>query len=391
MKTEGIEKQINDKIESWRKEQGWACSDPFIHSTDVRLFTGFEDILEKIYMFIEMGQNYAVLYGDYGFGKTMILKKICHDLLWKYNIVYFEEPVSRDEIYKELLKNCSLGFFSRLLGKKPGIKDYEKLGNCIEKRTVLVFDEAHSLNEAAFSYLRSLSENSNKFSIIFAGKPEIISMESEKRLPQYLIDRLKLSLPLRVMTDSEAVELIKKRVRFLADSENYLFDDDAIKYLAHKSKYVPREILENASSFVEYAIERGIHRIDVELIERKFTYVTRKQEEVSQTYLTLVQEAKAEVLDRNTFLKELSPLQRRIVEALFKHGKMSTPMLAELLGEDSATIRHMMHRLQGKYDELRLRPRIAHLYPLVIAESVKGVRGNVFSLTHQARKVLSTD
>ena len=386
-----IEKNVSEKIENWQKKQGWSHTDPFTHSTDVKLFTGFEDILKKSYMFLDMGQNYAAIYGDYGFGKTMLLKKLCNTLEWKYNFIYFEEPVDREEIHAEIMKKGKLNFINRILHGKPGIKDYKKLGDIIDKRTVLVFDEAHSLKEETFSYLRNLSENSNKFSIIFGGKPDLVSMESEKRMPQYLVDRLKLSLGIRVMTDEEAVDLIKRRVEIMAESNSYLFTEEAMKYLAHKSKYIPREILENASSFVEYAIERDIHQIKEEDIERKFFYVTRKEQEPSRTYMVMSQEAKGEVVDRVLLLKQLSPLQTRIIEILFKKGQLSTPEIAEQLREESSTIRHMMHRLQGKYDELRLRPGISHLYPLVRGENIRGVRGNTFTLTAQTRKVMSTD
>ena len=386
-----LEKGISEKIDNWKKKQGWDCVDPFTHNTDVTLFTGFDDMLTKIYMFIDMGQNYAAVYGDYGFGKTMMLRKIKHDLTWKYNIIYFEEPVTRDAIYAEILKACRVGFIGRLLKKTPKIKDYEKMGSLVDKRVVLIFDEAHSLSDETFSYLRSLSENGKNFSIIFGGKPDLVALESEKRMPQYLIDRLKLGMPMRAMSETEAVDLIRRRVKLLAKSEKYLFTDEAIKFLAHKSKYIPREILENASSFVEYAIERDLHRIDDEAVERKFFYVTRKEHEPSRTYTIMSQEAKNEAIDRGLFLKQLSPLQTRIIELLFKRGSLSTPEISTELDEDGATIRHMMHRLQGKYDEVKLRPKISHLYPLVIGENIKGIRGNTFTLTAQTRKMLSTD
>ena len=386
-----LEQNISETIDTWKKKQGWSTTDPFIHNTNPRLFTGFEDILKKLYILIDMGQNYGAIYGDYGYGKTMILKKTVQDLKDKYNVTYFEEPVTREQIAESLISYCKIGLFAKLRGKIPKTNDYTRFNTLIDKRTVLIFDEAHSLSEDTYSYLRNLSENGTIFTIIFAGKPDIVSLESENRMPQYLLDRLKLSQPIRSMNKKEAAELIKKRVKILAGSENHLFTDEAIELITRKSRYTPREILENASNLVQYAIEKDTHQIDEDTIERKFYHLTKKQPETSDTYAIITHEAKAEPINKDTFLKELSPLQSRIIETLFRKGPLSTPKIAEELREENATIRHMMHRLQGKYDEIKTRQRIAHLYPLVRSESVQGVRGNIFTLTTQTKKTLSTD
>lgn len=400
--------QESAHIEKWQNEQGWKIRNPFVHITDPKLFVGFDDILKKLYRFAAMGKNYAVVYGQYGYGKTAVVKKIANEFQKKYNIILFEDVPDREYIAKRLKSLCGGKLLRKLTRKDIDTFDYVAFNKLIKNRTILIFDEAHSIDEKVFSYIRSLSENGTTFTTIFAGKPEVISKEAG--LPQYLLDRLELLEGLRPFDENESIELVKKRVQVLAESDNYLFTDKAIKLIGEKSRHIPREILENCSKYVDFSIQEGIHKVDERIIENTFKYVGKEtsipiyeiQEMPEERIGTLERMMEGEVpvfvprasaynIEKQIFLGELSPLQKRIVIYVFKNEPKTAPEIAMGLSDKYDTVRHMLKRLQGKYGEKDVKKKISDLFPLVDERENPSGRGYVYSLSTQVRKIMSLD
>ncbi len=407
--------QEAEKIEKWKQKQGWEMENPFIHLTDPSLFVGFEDLLTKLYQFAALGKNYAVIYGQYGYGKTALIKKAAEEFSKKYNVLLFEDAPKKEYIAQKIKTLCGGSLLRKLKLIKIEDHDYKKINEKIKKRTILIFDEAHALDEQTFSYLRSLSENGTTFSIIFAGKPELI--KGEKILPAYLEDRLDLCEGLRPLYTEEGGELIKKRIEILAKSKAYLFSEQGMKEIVRISRMIPREIIENCSKLVEYAIKKDLHSLDentikkvLEGIESETKHETEQvteskteeiEEEVEEKTSTLERLVEGEAppyvpketynIEKQEFLAELSPLQRRIVMCLYNGEPKTSREIAKDINDKYDTIRHMIKRLQGKYKEPENRPKIKELYPLVLEEpNLKG-RGYAYRLAPHVRKILSTD
>jgi len=431
--------QETSKIENWQKEQGWTVNDPFTHVTNPELFVGFDELLKKLYHFAALGKNYAVVYGQYGYGKTALLKKIAHEYAKKYNVVFFEDAPEVGYISKKIKNLCPGKLMRRMGFGKIDDFDYPFFNKKIRKRTVLIFDESHSIDDKVFSYVRNLSEGGTVFSVVFAGKPELVT--GEKRMPQYLLDRLELSEGLRPLEEKEAEELVKKRVELLANSKNYLFTDGAIRKIIRKSRFIPREILESCSKMIEIAIRDNIHAVDEAKVDAFYRYSFKEaaipeykkeaaispEESISElpmvpeefvqirkpelrfevvpdekisTYERIVEGAapkfdKEKVasfsMSRDEFLAELSPLQKRIVVYLFRNEPKTSPEIAEGIQDKYDTIRHMLKRLQGKYNEPESKRRIISLYPIIEEKENPQGRGYIYALNAQVRKIMSVD
>lgn len=409
------------RIENWQEEQGWKVRDPFTHLTDSKLFIGFDDLLTKLYHFAAIGKNYAVIYGHYGYGKTIVLKKLSHEFSKKYNVILFENPVTKNELKNRLKPLYSNRVLSLLGLQRIDDEDFHTINNAVKKKTVLIFDEAHSLDKDVFSYVRSLSEAGTSFTIIFAGKPELFkAKEAEQRLPQYIIDRLDISEAIRPLNFDESLELVKRRVEQVAVSKDYLFDDDAILYIADKSKYIPRGVLENCSKFVELAMQKNLHKVDYKTVEKYFQSVVKEaaaepvieysvaretapkllKETIEKKVVVKAPERirkesrvqkKAYSIDKQRFMGNLSPLQARIVEYLFENEPRTSPEIASGINDKYDTVRHMLKRLQGKYGEKESRKEISELFPLVYERKNPNGKGYVYGLDTQTRKIMSLD
>ena len=439
---ENFEKET-EKIEEWQRVQAWEVKDPFTHITDAELFIGFNDLLKKIYLFAGLEKNYGVVYGHYGFGKTTLIKKVAKDFSKKYNVLLFEDAPSIERIAEKLNKLAASSFFDKILKKKIDAHDYSSFNKKIKKHTVLIFDEAHSISEEVFSYIRNLTESGKTFSVLFTGKPEL--MDKEKGLPQYLIDRLEFSEGLRPLTEKESVELIKKRVEVLAKSRAYLFTNEAILEIARRSGFVPRDLLENCSKFLEYAIKNNKHEITLKDVEKKYEYVAKeagvmnysfekdvlknekkrskesekltqeKEDRLSEEEVYVPVDEEEEYWKKPTyermmegltpkpvpgieynimkdeFLDELSPLQKEIVSYLFENEPKSAQEIAKAIDNSYDTVRHMLKRLQGKYNEPESKKKIKGMYPLVEAKKNPKKRGYIYFLSSRTRKVMSKD
>ncbi len=408
------------KIEEWQQKQGWEVKNPFTHVTMPELFVGFEDILSKVYSFIELNKNYAVIYGQYGFGKTALIKKIAEDFKNKYNVILFEEPPEKTYLIKKIKELCGNQLLQKIGLIRIDENDYEKINKQIRKKTLLIIDEAHALDEHIFSYLRNLSESGTSFSIIFAGKTELV--KGNKKIPEYLIDRLELCESLRPLTEKESIGMIKKRIEVLAKSNNYLFTENAMKKIAEHSKYIPREIIENCSRMIEFAIENNKHEIRKEDVERFFkmkrdeatpiyepSFSTIKEELKEEPAIEVVEEKTSTLeklvegeppkfvpkqtynLEKHELLTAISPLQRRILLFLFEEEPKTAVEIAKSINDKYDTVRHMLKRLQGKYNEPQNRPTIKDLYPLIEERENMMGRGYIYSLSPHVRKILSSD
>ena len=435
------------KIDEWQRIQAWKVKDPFTHITSAELFTGFDDLLKKLFVFVGLEKNYGVIYGHYGFGKTTLIKKAASDFSKRYNVVLFEDAPDVQRISEKLNSISDTGLISKIFNKKIEAHDYVSFNKKIKKHTVLIFDEAHSISDSVFSYIRNLTESGKTFSVLLAGKPEL--MDRENGLPQYLIDRLEFSEGLRPLNQKEALELIKKRVEVLAKSKAYLFTNDAIIEIAKKSRFVPRDLLENCSKFLEYAINENKHEITLKDVKSKFAYVAKESslpdysfekekikgkmklkgnvENLNEINAALKDKSGEEESDfvsvdededywkkptyermmegsipkpvrgieynimKEEFLDELSPLQKEIINYLFKAEPKSAQEIAKSIDNSYDTVRHMLKRLQGKYNEPESKQKIKGMYPLIETKKNPKKRGYIYFLSRQTRKVMSKD
>jgi type II secretory pathway predicted ATPase ExeA len=404
------------KIEKWQKDQGWKVKDPFIHITDPFLFVGFDDILTKLYHFATMGRNYAAIYGHYGFGKTVLLKKFAYECSKKYNALFFEDSISLDLVINRI-KSIAGNRILRLLGLQMiNGYDFVNLNEMVGRKTILIFDEAHSLDNKIFAYLRSLSEAGTVFSVVFGGKPELIKPVGGIGMPQYILDRLDFSEGLRPLNYDESLNLVKRRVELVAISRQYLLTDNAILLIAENTRYVPRELLEACSKFVDFAIHKELHKIDDKVVEKNWNLVVRRASTKSPIVTTekprkgrarrtvikrpfggrsketkISHREESYSIDRERFIQALSPLQARIIEYLFKNEERTAPEIAKGVSDKYDTVRHMLRRLQGKYDEPNNRMEIKDLFPLITEKKNPNGRGYIYSLSSQVRKIMSLD
>jgi ABC-type oligopeptide transport system ATPase subunit len=155
---------------------------------------GLFDEIDNLLYFVE-SDNCAIIKGESGSGKTLLLTQIIKKYGGKGRIIYIDgnRINKRFEFSKILMKKQS--FMHRLLGKRP-------------KNMILLIDNAKSLTPKAYKQIQYYFDQDYIKSIVFATEDlEALNM------PQSFLDRIgKRVIELKPLSMDEAVELVLERL-----------------------------------------------------------------------------------------------------------------------------------------------------------------------------------
>jgi len=188
-----------------------------------------ENLVKKLNSHVMM-----FLEGEYGQGKTTILKFLINEFSGKNKVIYISRNRSdRAMNYTQLLKGAKKG-----LGKIFGGK---------VKDAILIVDETAKINAQDCAQIEEYFDKGNFKSVIFIDK----SLE-ESRLTESVKKMIgKNVVKLSTITPKDAVALVRSRL----DGNEKLLSDDQIKKIFEKSKKNTRQFLLNMEDVCRNAIE----------------------------------------------------------------------------------------------------------------------------------------
>jgi nucleoside-triphosphatase THEP1 len=181
--------------------------------------------------------------GEYGAGKTSMLKKIINEFRGRRRVIYYncnQKTASID--FDRLLINAG-GFFSRLFRVR-------------KKNMILLLDESSDMNMKDIEMLKQYYQDGFLKSVVFVSKVEDIKLIRE-------IDSLvgKNKYMIRSIDKDDAVKLIRKRIGDL----KFVSDEKIAKIFSRNRN--PRAFLMNCEDVCRYAFERGASKVSDEHIE----------------------------------------------------------------------------------------------------------------------------
>ena len=194
-------------------------------------------------------KGFLVLTGEAGTGKTTLLHQLMADLEKEstINCVFFPNAVmSFDEL---LTATCrDLGLEENETGR---LKKIQSLSKFLTSRspqsgtTVLLIDEAHTLDQSVLEDIRLLSniekENEKLLQIVFSGQPELELKLGRPRLRQ-LKQRVALACRLGSLSPEEVGSFIHSRLDTAGASTQNLFSQAALQRIVGCSQGIPRLI-----------------------------------------------------------------------------------------------------------------------------------------------------
>ena len=228
---------------------GFSCS-PFENTLDQRflfLSESHEEVIEALLYFVKEKKSFALVCGDVGTGKTMIV----HHFLGK--LLGFVKPILIPYPYVEYME--ILRYITRVLKIDPQGKGVLDLTDEVKaaltkasldgKQVVLIIDEAHLLSIDSLEHVRLLSNieitEKKLLQILLIGQNEL-SHKLHRRDMRQLRQRINVNRFLSPMSPSETIEYIDHRLRVAGSSFDRCFEPACKKPIYKMTGGVPRSI-----------------------------------------------------------------------------------------------------------------------------------------------------
>ncbi|MBT3985586.1 hypothetical protein HOD38_05965 [archaeon] len=227
----------------WFRELGF-FNNPFsikpaIYSDRI---VGYEEVVDEI-AFSVLNKKMLFLEGEYGEGKSTILKRLINDFGGQKQVIYYSCNRMEARLNVKKLLNGRYGFWGKLFDMKP-------------KDMILLLDEAQELGAKDYSKLYSYYQEGYLKSIVFVGK------EFKKEEIDDNLKKVSKEVKLRKLTDAEIVTLVRRRVGSLP-----LLTDDVIKTVYNNSDKNVRKMLKNCESLCKHAVNFGETKISEDMIK----------------------------------------------------------------------------------------------------------------------------
>lgn len=199
---------------------------------------GYEKIIKEINPIIKEG-DICFIEGDYGTGKSTILKKIRNMFKGEKKVIYYSLDQHEGTIDIDALLYNRYGFFGRLFKIKP-------------KNIILLLDETARLNLKDINQLKEYFVDGYFKTIVLAGA----SIEHSEHAKEIKSLTGKNVFRLGEIGKENAVSLIRKRIGKL----NVISDDIIEKIYSYNRN--PRAFLKNTEDVMKYALDNN--KISVE-------------------------------------------------------------------------------------------------------------------------------
>ncbi|MGW8180873.1 MAG: ExeA family protein [bacterium] len=247
---------------------------PFENTPDCRFLypsQNHRDSLQKLLFTIAGEKGCGMLTGEYGCGKTILIRTILSRLdREEYEVALVNYPVfNRDEFLRDVLLQfgCQTSAKGRIdLFRELTQFFYEKISE--GKKSILVIDEAQLIEcPEVYEELRLLLNMQlvDRFlvSILLVGQPEL---REELMLHPQLDQQIAVKCHLHRFELQDTVRYVRHRLKVAGCVRN-MFDEEAFYLIYKLSNGVPRRINNVADMCLLEGFTRGVHQIDGRLFE----------------------------------------------------------------------------------------------------------------------------
>jgi type II secretory pathway predicted ATPase ExeA len=224
---------------------------PFENNLDQRfLFLGedHQEVLEALLYFIETKKSFAMVCGDVGTGKTMLINSLLDRLPETVKPIIISNPyVNSQDLLGYLAKKLEI--------KTTGTENILELTDQVKmalvgakahnNHLVLIIDEAHLLSDQPLEEIRLLSnlETSDQklLQILLVGQNELSSKLDRPEM-RHLRQRINVNRFLSPLNYAETIQYIDHRLRQVGSSFASVFEKTCKGLIFKLTKGVPRQI-----------------------------------------------------------------------------------------------------------------------------------------------------
>jgi type II secretory pathway predicted ATPase ExeA len=248
---------------------------PFENKLDpkfIYLSGDHNEVFAALLYFIKEEKGFAVLCGDVGAGKTMMINYFLNSLSNNVKPITISNPnvMYLDLIYYiaknlqlSVIRNTSLELLDDI---KQVLVDTRKNG----KIYVLIIDEAHLLSDVSLENIRLLSniqtQDHQLLQILLVGQYEL-SRKLDRTEMRQLRQRINISRFLSPLNKVETFEYIDHRLKKVGASYVQCFEANCLSLMYKMSKGVPRKINQLCDNALLICMTEGLKRVDRETLK----------------------------------------------------------------------------------------------------------------------------
>ena len=223
---------------------------PFENNQDQRfLFLGkdHQEVLAALLYFIETEKGFAIVCGDVGTGKTMLVNSFLDRLPESVKPIIISNPrVSPQDLLLYVAKALEVNpTGDNVLELMDGIKNALAESQRQDKQVVLIIDEAHLLSDQAFEEIRLLSNlespDQKLLHILLVGHYEL-SHKLNRPEMKHLRQRINVNRFLSPLNFSGTIRYIDHRLQQVGSSFTSVFEDKGKGQIFKITEGIPRLI-----------------------------------------------------------------------------------------------------------------------------------------------------
>jgi len=243
---------------------------PFNLTPDPRflfLSTSHREALAHVLYGIDQGEGFIAVTGEVGTGKTTLCRTLIERLAPETEVAYLFNPALDPD---ELLCAIALELGLPTAGIDRGERS-ERLNRFLldanrrGRRVLLIVDEAQNLSTATLEQMRLLSNletsRSKLIQIVLFGQPELDAKLDSSELRQ-LRQRISVRCRLGSLSDAEARDYVRHRIRVAAGDERDLFTPGALREIRRRARGIPRLVNLLADRSLLAGFAEGARQVD---------------------------------------------------------------------------------------------------------------------------------
>ena len=231
---------------------------------------------EKVYIHLRYAifenKNFAVITGEIGSGKTILINFLLRQIKESFKIAYIRNTLVSPVQFLKFI--CQEFKISVERFDKPKILDtlreFLLKEYSANRRVILIIDEAQNLSFQTLEEIRLISnietEKEPLWQIILVGQPELRKKLRHPSLKQFA-QRVTVYCHLEPLNKEETFEYIRHRLRVAGARNLDIFTKDAMEAIYQHSKGIPRLINILCDTALVYGFADGLSSIDKNVIE----------------------------------------------------------------------------------------------------------------------------